>query len=262
MNAVPARPGRGDLLCRNDARPRGRKVCHVPSIWVHDPQDLRRGDSHVRIRLVEAGLDGASDGVAQATVPPRHAARGTAGASARAVGWQLGPPSNSSLSNLTVSNTIDLSHGLYAESGSDYVRFQSSSSDGSKDCLFQDFDTVAGQKYTVTFSVALTNPGVSDPSKIGLDPVWDENGANQTTMGASNFYFAPSSSQGPIDYQTFSFVETASGTTTRIDFHGVDNAGSILLDNVSVVPTSPAGQPPTVTAETTSESMLRSLPSL
>src|SRR5262249_41679816 len=32
-----------------------------------------------------------------------------------------------------------------------------------------------------------------------------------------------------------------------IDFHAVDNAGSILLDNVSVVATSTTGQPPTVT---------------
>jgi hypothetical protein len=38
-----------------------------------------------------------------------------------------------------------------------------------------------------------------------------------------------------VNYQFFSFTETASSTVTRLDFHGIDANGSILLDNVSVV---------------------------
>jgi hypothetical protein len=163
-------------------------------------------------------------------------------------GWQLGPPSPASLSNVSVTNTVDSTLLLHAADGSgNYVRFQSTASNGSKDCLFQDFDTVAQQQYKVTFSVAITNAGVGNNSEIGLNPVWDENGANQATMGANNFYFSPTSAQGPIDYQTFSFIETASSATTRMDFHATDDAGSILLDDVSVVPVTSGGQPPVVT---------------
>jgi hypothetical protein len=164
------------------------------------------------------------------------------------VGWQLGPPSPASLSNMSVTNVVDSTQHLHAADGSgNYVRFQSTASNGTKDCLFQDFDTVAGQQYKVTFSVALTSAGAGNNAVIGLNPVWDENLANQTTMGSTNFYFAPTSAQGPIDYQTFSFTEIASSTTTRIDFHATDNAGSILLDDVSVVPVTSSGLPPSVT---------------
>jgi hypothetical protein len=167
-------------------------------------------------------------------------------------GWQLGPPSPASLSNVSVTNVVDSTQHLHAADGSgNYVRFQSTASNGTKDCLFQDFDTVAGQQYKVTFSVALTSAGAGNNAAIGLNPVWDENLANQTTMGSTNFYFAPTSAQGPIDYQTFSFTETASSTTTRIDFHATDNAGSILLDDVSVVPVTSV-QPPTANAQSVS----------
>ena len=40
-----------------------------------------------------------------------------------------------------------------------------------------------------------------------------------------------------MPYQSFSFTETASATTTRLDFHGIDSTGAIFLDNVSVTPT-------------------------
>jgi hypothetical protein len=176
-------------------------------------------------------------------------------------GWNLGPPLPSSLSLINVTNLVDPSLHLHAADGSgNYMRFQSTATNGTKDCLFQDFDTVVGQQYTVTFSVAITNAGVGNSSAMGLNPVWDENGANQTTMGINNFYFAPTSSQGPIDYQTFSFIETASSTTTRIDFHGTDTAGSILLDDVSVVPVTSPGQPPPAGGAGSGSGTMASLP--
>jgi hypothetical protein len=65
----------------------------------------------------------------------------------------------------------------------------------------------------------------------GLDPEWDENTGNQQTLVGP--YLFPSNS-GPQNYQFFSFTETASSNVTRIDFHGIDQHGSILLDNVVV----------------------------
>jgi hypothetical protein len=70
----------------------------------------------------------------------------------------------------------------------------------------------------------------------GLDPEWDENTANQKTMVGP--YLSPSNT-GPQNYQLFSFTETASSTVTRLDFHGIDQNGSILLDNVMVSPLMP-----------------------
>src|SRR5262249_5986674 len=70
---------------------------------------------------------------------------------------------------------------------------------------------------------------------LGLDPVWDENTPNQQTM--SNAFYTTPNNTGPVNYQFFSFTETASTNTTRIDFHGIDASGSILLDNVSMVAT-------------------------
>src|SRR5262249_54452582 len=64
---------------------------------------------------------------------------------------------------------------------------------------------------------------------------WDENTSNQQTM-SNAFYIAPSNT-GSVNYQFFSFTETASTNKTRLDFHGIDANGSILLDNVSVLAT-------------------------
>ena len=51
--------------------------------------------------------------------------------------------------------------------------------------------------------------------------------------------FAPATNAGPLAYQFYSFVETASASVTRLDFHGTDVSGSILLDNVAVAPIGP-----------------------
>jgi hypothetical protein len=128
-----------------------------------------------------------------------------------------------------------------AESGTHYVAFQSTATDGSQDCLNQVVvGTVPGQKYTVSFWVAMTP---SSGSQFGLSPEWDSGGAHDTTMGSNaDFYFHPTNSPG-APYTQFSFVETASSTSTSIFFHGADATGAVLLDNVSVTPLSATPEP-------------------
>jgi hypothetical protein len=146
-------------------------------------------------------------------------------------GWSLGPPSPASLSKINVDTATNPATDLGPEDGTHYARFQSTATNGTKDCLWQDISTVAGQQYTVSFWVAITSTSVGN--NLSLDPIWDENTANATSLGTSAFYFAPTNT-APVPYQLFSFTETASTNWTRLDFHAVDQNGSILLDNVSV----------------------------
>jgi hypothetical protein len=148
-------------------------------------------------------------------------------------GWTNGPPSSLSLINVTNATGAAPLGPRPGSTGSFYVRFQSPQTDSTRDCLFQDMTTVAGQAYNVSFWVAITSTSVGNT--LGLNPVWDENTPNQSTMGANQFYFTPTNT-GPVNYQFFSFTETASTALTRIDFHGIDANGSILLDDVSVTP--------------------------
>jgi autotransporter passenger strand-loop-strand repeat protein len=148
-------------------------------------------------------------------------------------GFSLGPPSPASLSKANVDTAVDTATFLGPQSGTHFMRFQSPANNGTRDCLYQDINTVAGQTYTVSFWVAITSTSVGN--NLGLDPVWDENGANSQTLGNA-FYLTPSNT-GPVNYQFFSFTATASSNKTRLDFHGIDANGSILLDNIQVVAT-------------------------
>jgi len=142
-------------------------------------------------------------------------------------GWTNSPPT--SMSNLDVFATG--SGPGSAQSGTHYIAFQSAVTDGTQDCLNQVISTVPGQKYTVSFWVAMTS---SSGSQFGLGPEWDSGGANDTTMGTSAFYYHPTNSPAE-PYTFFSFTETASSSSTSIYFHGADATGAVLLDNVSVV---------------------------
>jgi hypothetical protein len=148
-------------------------------------------------------------------------------------GWSLGPPSPSTLSKVNVDTAVNSATFLGPESGTHYIRFQSPANNGTRDCLLQDLNTVAGHIYVVSFWVAITS--TSAGNTLGLNPVWDENTSNQQTM-SNAFYISPSNT-GPVNYQFFQFRETASTNKTRLDFHGIDANGSILLDNVRVVAT-------------------------
>ena len=148
-------------------------------------------------------------------------------------GWSLGPPSPATLSKVNVDTAVDHATFLGPESGTHYIRFQSPANNGTRDCLLQDLNTVAGHTYAVSFWVAITS--TSAGNTLGLNPVWDENTSNQQTM-SNAFYISPSNT-GPVNYRFFSFTETASTNRTRLDFHGIDANGSILLDNVRVLAT-------------------------
>ena len=148
-------------------------------------------------------------------------------------GWILSGPNPDTLSNCNVDSAVNASIELGPQDGSHYVRFQSTAMNGTRDCLVQYIDTVAGQQYTVSFRVAITSTSVGNYS--GLEPVWDEWKDNNTDMGADQFYFSPTNT-GPVAYQFFSFTETASSSQTRLAFHAIDVNGSILLDNVVVEP--------------------------
>jgi hypothetical protein len=148
-------------------------------------------------------------------------------------GWTLNPQDPAEFSKVNVDSAIDASIQLGPQDGSKYLRFQSTASNGSRDCFYQYINTVAGQQYRVSFWVAMTSTIVGNRS--GLDPVWDEEGLNPVHMGTDQFYFEPTNT-GPVPYQLFSFTETASENLTVIEFHGANANGSILLDNVVVEP--------------------------
>jgi hypothetical protein len=153
-------------------------------------------------------------------------------------GWSLSPTDNVSLSNCDVSNVVNSAIDLGPESGTHYMSFQSHETDGSQDCLSQELPTVAGKKYLITFSVAITGGTIGLNTSEYLDPEWDQGGANDTFL-RNNFYYPPNSTTdttvGPASYETFSFTETASSSATTFFFHGVDaDGGSILVDNLSV----------------------------
>ncbi len=148
--------------------------------------------------------------------------------------WALSPTDDASLSNCGVSSAVNAAIDLGPESGTKYMTFQSRETDGSQDCLWQSLPTVAGQKYLITFSVAITGGTIGSTSF--LDPEWDSGGTNDTFL-RNSLYYSPSTTVGPVPYQTFTFIETASKTSTTFYFHGVDSSGgSILVDNFSVVP--------------------------
>ena len=148
--------------------------------------------------------------------------------------WGLSPTDNVSLSNCGGSNVVNPAMDLGAESGTAYMTFQSSETDGSQDCLYQQLPTVAGQEYLITFSVAITS-GTIGPDAY-LDPEWDQGGTDDTFL-RNSYYYPTSTTTGPVPYETFSFTEPASKSTTTFYFHGVDAyGGSILVDNVSVSP--------------------------
>ncbi len=141
--------------------------------------------------------------------------------------WLNSPPTNSSNLNVFANGSGPGS----AESGTHYLAFQSAVTDGTQDCLNQTITTVANQKYIVSFWVGMT---ASSGSQYGLGPEWDSGGANDTFLGTTAFYYHPANSPA-VAYKYFSFIETASHSSTLFYFHGADATGAVLLDNVSVI---------------------------
>lgn len=129
--------------------------------------------------------------------------------------------------------------------------------DPDQDCLYQPLTVIAGQQYTVSFSVQVTG---STGNNTLLIPVWNWNpqtGTQQFMMNAlygsyaaSNAEYLPASGDGTMQV---TFTETApvgsgapadSPETVNLMFHGSDvSGGAILLTNVSVVPAGTVAAP-------------------
>jgi hypothetical protein len=155
-------------------------------------------------------------------------------------GWVLLPTDVVSASNFDIESSDPFPD---PDGGTHYAAFMSSEADGSQDCLDTTFPTVTGQKYTVSFWVAIT---AASGSNTTLLPQWDWNGTAQVDM-RNNFYcVGPSptacsapTNTGPVAYQQFTFTETASSNSTQLIFHGTDSTGAILLDDVVVTAVTP-----------------------
>jgi hypothetical protein len=160
-------------------------------------------------------------------------------------GWGDTPPGPANSSNINVVSAANFPGFPDPDGGGFYVAFMSPATDGTQDCLYQDLDTVPGEKYTLTFKAAIT----SASPYLQLLPDWDAFGSDRTFISVPRFNSATAatSSSAPLTFQTFTFTNlTASLTKTRLYFHGVDSKGAILLDSVMVTPQSdvPAGDAP------------------
>jgi hypothetical protein len=154
--------------------------------------------------------------------------------------WNLLPSYPSNTSNINVVPATAYPGFPDPDGGGFYVAFMSQAQNGSEDCLYQDFNTVPGQKYTLSFKAAITS---ASPYLV-LIPDWDELGTDRVKIAVNGFNVneAATSSSAPLAFQSFTFSGlTASLSTTRLFFHGVDSQGAVLLDSVSVTPdTSPS----------------------
>jgi hypothetical protein len=123
--------------------------------------------------------------------------------------------------------------------GGFYVSFQSPAAGAQgQDCLFQYIPTVPGQRYMITFYIAIT--AAAGPN-TEMDPEWDAGGANNTRMRDPYYYFPTNT--GPQPFRQFTFTETASLSNTLVFFHATNATGSILLDNVVATAISATPEP-------------------
>jgi hypothetical protein len=155
------------------------------------------------------------------------------------VDWSVLAPTPSSASDINVVSASSFPGFTAPNSSGFYVAFMSKAQNNTQDCFYQDLATVAGQKYTLTFSAAIT----SASPYLMLLPDWDALGTDRVEIPLTGFNAnnAAVSSTGPIAFQTFTISNlTASSNSTRLYFHGVDSQGAVLLDNVSVTPQSSA----------------------
>ena len=155
-------------------------------------------------------------------------------------GWgDSGPAPGNSKLNVVAAGSLPGSP-LDPLGSSFYLAFQSPDL-FSQDCLFQVFNTVAGQAYTLSFWLALTQPS----SHFQMTPDWDVGTANRqilSTSGYDQFSASDNNFDNPITvptaamgFQQFSYHLIASKDGTFTYFHGVDSGGgAVLLADVSL----------------------------
>jgi len=129
-------------------------------------------------------------------------------------GWSLsfGPA-------IEVSNNVP-AYGLTAADGAQLVELDSYAPSG----IFQDLPTVPGARYTLIFTFG-ARPG-SGPGDNALEVWWD--GSLLATLALDG-----SGQSSPV-WVDYSYIVTATGSTTRLQFHdvGTPSTQGTLLDNV------------------------------
>jgi len=150
-------------------------------------------------------------------------------------GWSLLPSYPDTTSDINVVPAANFP-GFPDPGGSGFfMAFMSQAQNASEDCLYQNFSTVPGQTYTLSFQAAITS---ASPYLV-LVPDWDASGTDRAKIAVNGFNVNEyaTSSKAPLAFQTFTFRGlTASLATTQLFFHGVDSQGAVLLGNVSVTP--------------------------
>jgi hypothetical protein len=129
-------------------------------------------------------------------------------------GWSLSfGPSIEVLNNVT-------EYGLTAADGAQLVELDSESPSG----IYQDLPTVSGARYTLIFTFG-ARPG-SGPDENALDVWWD--GSLLATLRLDGI-----DQSSPV-WNDYSYVVTATGSTTRLEFRdvGMPSTQGTLLDNV------------------------------
>lgn len=155
-------------------------------------------------------------------------------------GWQDYGPTPLSLTDLNVVSASEFPTIADTPGAANYMAFASSATT-TQDCLLQDLNTVAGQAYVITFWAAITSASQS----VQLTPDFDAftNNDQIDFIPGFNNGMSPIMSVGPVAFEEFSFVATASSNSTALFFHGVDSQGAVLLADVSVTAQSTAPEP-------------------
>jgi hypothetical protein len=124
-----------------------------------------------------------------------------------------------------------------AEQGNFYAYFHATANIA--DCVGQSLNTVAGEKYVVSFWLATDGPtdGTTDLMQLSWGPDFASS-SNDVVINA----FAPHSSSA-VPWQRFTYTITAITSHDFFTFHGYDATSNILLDNVTVTPASAAAAP-------------------
>lgn len=117
---------------------------------------------------------------------------------------------------------------------------------GSTATMYQDIPTTAGEQYTFSFWLALDGLGEGTGVETFLARF---DGVDVYSRSDNDF-------PGLIPYQFFSFVVTATGPTTRVEFVGQNDPGYYFLDDVSVQPVTAVPEPGTYAAAALAASLV------
>lgn len=153
--------------------------------------------------------------------------------------WSLLPPDTPAQTDTNVVAASAFSQYVNPDPGSFYVAFESQSvTTEGQDCLTQEFPTIAGASYTISFWVAMTANAVANTF---LTAQWDANGSNNIDMGG--MLLSSSSGAASTAFTEYTFTEVASESSTTFFFHATDASGAILIDDLVITEQQDAPEP-------------------